>query len=154
MGRGTLRRATREGEASKVKERFSGGYPKKVFALFEKSLFGEEPEKQSFAVPQDDGKTPSVCPMQRRPSQECTEHGIRQKIYGKPCPTAWSISIIDCRKGSLADWRYWIVLPAWHASHRWEGCGADELAAYRKVLNTLHNHAVPEKLSCGRESDA
>jgi len=34
MGRGTLRGATREGEASKVKGRFWGGHPKKVFVLF------------------------------------------------------------------------------------------------------------------------
>ncbi len=30
-------------------------------------LFGEEPEKQRPAVPQDAGKTPSACPSRRRP---------------------------------------------------------------------------------------
>jgi hypothetical protein len=35
-------------------------------------LFGEEPEKQRPAVPQDDGKTPNACPTQRR-----TQTGVR-----------------------------------------------------------------------------
>jgi hypothetical protein len=46
--------------------RFSGGTRKKVLALFAESLFWEEPKKQRAAVPQDAGKTPSVCPSQRR----------------------------------------------------------------------------------------
>src|SRR5487761_390727 len=44
-----------------------GRDPKKVFVLSAKSLFGEEPEKQRPAAPQDAGKTPSACPIQRRP---------------------------------------------------------------------------------------
>jgi NodT family efflux transporter outer membrane factor (OMF) lipoprotein len=43
-------------------------YPKKVFAFFQETLLGEEPEKQSPAAPQDDGETPSECPIQRRPN--------------------------------------------------------------------------------------
>lgn len=66
MDRGTLREATRVGQASKVKRRFLGGTRKKVCAPFAESLFGEEPEKQSLAAPQDAGKTPSACPTQRR----------------------------------------------------------------------------------------
>jgi hypothetical protein len=46
--------------------RFWGGNRKKVFAFVAKTLFWEEPEKQRAAVPQDAGKTPSVCPSQRR----------------------------------------------------------------------------------------
>ena len=80
MGRGTLRGATREGEASKAKGRFWGGHPKKIFALFAKSLFGEEPEKQRPAAPQDDGKTPSACPIQRRPHLECREYESSREI--------------------------------------------------------------------------
>jgi hypothetical protein len=62
MSRGTLRRATRVGEASKVKGRFWGGTRRKFSRAFAKSLLGEEPEKQRAAAPQDDGKTPSACP--------------------------------------------------------------------------------------------
>ena len=50
MSRGTLREATRVGQASKAKGAF--------FVEFKKA----EP-----AVPQDAGKTPSACPNQRRP---------------------------------------------------------------------------------------
>jgi excisionase family DNA binding protein len=50
MNRGTLREATRVGQASKVKGAF--------FVEFKKA----EP-----AVPQDAGKTPSACPIQRNP---------------------------------------------------------------------------------------
>lgn len=51
MNRGTLREATRAGQASKVKGRFLGGTRKKVFAHLRKVSFGEEPGKQSPAVP-------------------------------------------------------------------------------------------------------
>jgi hypothetical protein len=39
-----------------------------------KGLFGEEPEKQRPADPQDAAETPSMCPNQRRASpNECAE---------------------------------------------------------------------------------
>jgi hypothetical protein len=65
MGWGTLRGATREGEASKVKERFWGGTRRKFSCSPAKSLLGEEPKKQRTAVPLDDGKTPNACLTQR-----------------------------------------------------------------------------------------
>jgi hypothetical protein len=43
------------GQASKAKGRFSGGARRKFSSTFKKTLFGEEPEKQRPAVPQDDG---------------------------------------------------------------------------------------------------
>jgi hypothetical protein len=45
MGRGTLREATRVGQASKAKGRFGEGPEESLPRLLRKSLFGEEPEK-------------------------------------------------------------------------------------------------------------
>src|SRR5580698_347716 len=53
------------------RDAFGEGPEESLPRLLRKSLFGEEPEKQRPAVPQDDGKTPNACPTQRR-----TQRGV------------------------------------------------------------------------------
>jgi len=57
-------------------------------------LFGEEPEKQRPAAPQDDGKTPSACPPQRRPHLECRECRI---------PVLTFCALVDLQKARITD---------------------------------------------------
>src|SRR5271169_4090293 len=48
------------------RDAFGEGPEESPPCLLRRSLFGEEPEKQRPAVPQDEGKTPNACPTQRR----------------------------------------------------------------------------------------
>jgi hypothetical protein len=64
MIRGTFQE--RVGPASKRQGPLFGRDPKESSRVLCGALFWEEPEKQRAAVPQDAGKTVSVCPSQRR----------------------------------------------------------------------------------------
>jgi hypothetical protein len=70
---GHTARSDASGSGFQGQETLLGRDPKKVFMFVMKALFGEEPEKQSPAVLQDAGKTPSACLNQRRPHLECSE---------------------------------------------------------------------------------
>jgi hypothetical protein len=67
------------GPASKRQGPLFGRDPKESSRVLCGTLFWEEPEKQRAAVPQDAGKTPSVCPSQRRaPTAGATSTGEKR----------------------------------------------------------------------------
>jgi len=77
MTRGTLERV---GPASKSQGPLLGREPKESSRVRCGTLFWEEPQKQRSAVPQDAGKTPSVCPSHRESTKYRSDENEEEQL--------------------------------------------------------------------------